>query len=334
VSPGPPAPAIYFLSDYGTADEFVGVVHAVLHRHAPGLAVIDLSHQIPPFDVSAGAAMLIRCAPHLGAGVVLAVVDPGVGTARRAVAVRVTGGSGGWAPSPGVPEPPPTEGVPPGGPTWLVGPDNGLLVPLASALGGSETAIVLGSGGQARREAGGAPFGRGPTFDGRDVFAPAAAHLALGGDPALLGTAIDPASLIGVTPGPPQARERAPDGDRAHARDRLVGTATGAEVVTSVGAVDRFGNVELTLLPDILDVPHQVGLPQGGTAEVRVDGGPAVMARRVVAFGELGAGELGLLIDSSGRLALVCNQASAATRLGLDGPGAEVSIRVRVGQSG
>jgi S-adenosylmethionine hydrolase len=334
VSPGPPAPAIYFLSDYGTADEFVGVVHAVLHRRAPGLAVIDLSHQIAPFDVSAGAAMLARCGPHLGAGVVLAVVDPGVGTARRAIAIRVTSGGGGSVPTPGDPEPPATEGVPPAGPTWLVGPDNGLLVPLASALGGSETAVVLGSGGQARREAGGAPFGRGPTFDGRDVFAPAAAHLALGGDPALLGTVIDPASLIGVTPGPPQAPGRAPDGDRAHAGDRLVRTAAGAEVVTSVGAIDRFGNVELVLLPDILDLPHQVGLPHGGTAEVRVEGGPAFLARRVVAFGELGAGELGLLIDSSGRLALVCNQKSAAARLGVDGPGAEVSLRVPVGQSG
>ena len=89
---GPPAPAIYFLSDYGTADEFVGVVHAVLHRHAPGLAVIDLSHQIAPFDVAAGAAMLARCAPYLGAGVVLGVVDPGVGTARRAVAIRMRAG--------------------------------------------------------------------------------------------------------------------------------------------------------------------------------------------------------------------------------------------------
>lgn len=339
MSSGPPEPAIYFLSDYGTADEFVGVVHAVLHRHAPGLAVIDLSHQIAPFDVTAGAAMLTRCAPYLGAGVVLAVVDPGVGTARRAVAIRVTSGGGGSALWPGLPQAPAAEAVPPRGPTWLVGPDNGLLVPLASALGGSETAIVLGSGGQARREAGGAPFGRGPTFDGRDVFAPAAAHLALGGDPALLGTVIDPASLIGVTPGPPHAPGRAPEGDpapegdRAPAGDRLVGAVTGAEVVTSVDAIDRFGNVELGPA-DILGVPQPSGLAHGGRVEVRVDGGPATLARRVVAFGELGPAEMGLLIDSSGRLALVCNQASAATLLGLDGPGAEVRLRVPVGQSG
>jgi S-adenosylmethionine hydrolase len=96
-------------------------------------------------------------------------------------------------------------------------------------------------------------------------------------------------------------------------------------VATSVASIDRFGNVELALLPASLD---QDGLAPGGRAEVHIHGGPPVAARRVVAFAELDAGELGLLVDSSGRLALVCNQASAASRLGLAGTGAEVSIRV------
>jgi S-adenosylmethionine hydrolase len=320
VSAGPPTPAIYFLSDYGTADEFVGVVHAVLHRHAPGLAVIDLSHQIAPFDVAAGAAMLARCAPYLGAGVVLGVVDPGVGTARRAVAIRMTSGIAGPVASPGPMAPPAgSEGIAPGRPVWLVGPDNGLLMPLATALGGPEIAIVLGSGTQPRPQAAGAPSGRGPTFDGRDVFAPAAAHLALGGDPDRLGTVIDPASLIAIDP---------------HSGGRVVRTPTGSELVTSVVSIDRFGNVELALLPDVLD---EVGLPPVGSAEVRVHRGPAMPStpvRRVAAFAELDEGELGLLVDSSGRLALVCNQASAATCLGLGGTGAEVSIRVPGGLSG
>lgn len=318
MSTGPPTPAIYFLSDYGTADEFVGVVHAVLHRHAPGLAVIDLSHQIAPFDVAAGAAMLARCAPYLGGGVVLGVVDPGVGTTRRAVAIRVTSGIAGPVASPDPVTPPVgEEGITPGRPAWLVGPDNGLLMPLVTALGGPETAIVLGSGTQARRQAAGAPSGRGPTFDGRDVFAPAAAHLALGGDPDHLGTVIDPASLIAVDP--------------AHGGGRVVRTPTGSEVVTSVLSIDRFGNVELALLPEVL---NEVGLPPVGPAEVRVHRGPSMPARRVAAFAELDEGELGLLVDSSGRLALVCNQASAATCLGLGGAGVEVSIRVPGGRSG
>jgi S-adenosyl-L-methionine hydrolase (adenosine-forming) len=68
--------AIYFASDYGTDDEFVGVVHAVLHRLAPGVPVIDLGPHIAPFDVTAGAGLLVRGAPFLGSGVVLGVVDP------------------------------------------------------------------------------------------------------------------------------------------------------------------------------------------------------------------------------------------------------------------
>jgi hypothetical protein len=69
---------VYFLSDFGTADEFVGVVHAVIEARAPGTTVIDLTHHIPPFDVRAGSHTLVRAVPHLGPGVVLGVVDPGV----------------------------------------------------------------------------------------------------------------------------------------------------------------------------------------------------------------------------------------------------------------
>src|ERR1700733_12874589 len=74
---------VFFLSDFGTEDEFAGVVHAVIVAGAPGTTVIDLTHHIPPFDVRAGSHTLVRAVPHLGSGVVLAVVDPGVGTDRR-----------------------------------------------------------------------------------------------------------------------------------------------------------------------------------------------------------------------------------------------------------
>ena len=191
-------PAVYFLSDYGTEDEFVGVVHAVLQRLAPGLAVIDLAHHLPPFDVGPAADMLVRCAPHLGTGVVLAVVDPGVGTERRAVAIRVRGGTGGDPP----PSSPPLSSAEAGQPSWLVGPDNGLLVPMAAALGGVDRLIVLDRPPDPRP-------GSGPTFDGRDVFAPAAAHLARGGAPGSLGRDADPASLARPPPG---AMDREPSG--------------------------------------------------------------------------------------------------------------------------
>jgi S-adenosylmethionine hydrolase len=311
---GPAVPAVYFASDYGLADEFVGVVHAVLHRRAPGVPVIDLSHQIAPFDVAAGAALLVRCAADLGAGVVLAVVDPGVGTARRALAVEV--GTGGHGPGSSRPD----------GPEWLVGPDNGLLAPLAAALGGARRVFALdphGAGGPIGRA--GRPRSSGPTFDGRDVFAPAAAHLVVGGEPARIGQAADPASLVpGVDVG-----SRSPAAPFAPVAGARPGEPAGVLARSSVASVDRFGNVQLGLAGGALD---DLGLPPGALAEVTADGGPAGeaglprTARRVVAFAELGPGELGLLIDSSGQVALVLDRASAALHLGLAGAGSPVTV--------
>ena len=255
MSAGPPPPALFFLSDYGTSDEFVGVVHAVLHRLAPSVPVIDLSHQIAPFDVSGAGALLARCVPYLGAGVVLAVVDPGVGTDRRGVAVRTAGGTArrdGWS----VPSGSARSGraAPPESPSWLVGPDNGLLTGAAALLGGAEEVVALrfDDGGRRRPDSG--IDGAGPTFAGRDVFAPAAAHLVNGGDPALLGVAVDPVSLV------------------AAASDQITAiagepTRVGSTVTTSVVSIDRFGNAQLALRPDLLD---EIGLGPGGLAEVTV----------------------------------------------------------------
>jgi len=280
-----PDPAVYFLSDYGTEDEFVGVVHAVLHRLAPSVPVIDLAHQVPPYDVAAGAALLVRSGPHLGPGVVLAVVDPGVGTDRRGVAVEVA----------------------PGGPTWLVGPDNGLLLPLAVSRGGVRSAVALDPG-----RLGAAP--RPGTFDGRDVFAPAVAHLVRGGEATAIGTPVDPA---GLTVGPEVAG--------AAGRPRPPGSP-GSELVTTVTWVDRFGNAQLDLEPEAL---FAIGLVPGGTA--RITGERALTGRWVGAYGELARGELGLLQDANGRVALVLDRDSAALALRVGGPGAVVRI---VGPSG
>ena len=285
--------AVYFLSDYGTADEFAGVVRAVLFQLAPDVRVIDLSHEIPPFDVAAGAAMLERATPHLGAGVVLAVVDPGVGTQRRAVAIRVDG--------------------PPGTPSWLVGPDNGLLVPAASALGGADQVVELTP-----------PTGRATTFDGRDLFGPAAAHLASGGDPGSIGTSVPPSSLVSA------AALSRPSGSGG-------GLPGGGDdtVVASVTWIDRFGNVQLDLGARDLD---RLGLAPGGWVDVELEapGGTTAIrghpfsARRVRSFAELEIGELGVLIDANGHVALVFDRASAAGTLGFAGPGAQPSVRLRV----
>ncbi len=318
-----PPPAVFFLSDYGNTDEFVGVVHAVLNRLVPTVPVIDLSHQVPPFDVDAGAAMLVRSAPYLGAGVVLAVVDPEVGTDRRAVAISISAGrtAGQGAPA--------GRGVS-DRPHWLVGPDNGLLTPMAAALGGVDTAVALlprsrwhGATGPGT---GPVDHAVGPSFDGRDLFAPAVGHLVHGGDPAAVGTVIDPASLVsGAAP-------VFGDGHDAAVR------ASGSDVRTSVAWIDRFGNVQLRLLPQVLD---DAGLLVGDRAWVSAGPGPvgpgraggmtggsaaAVTVRRVGSFGALGTGEMGLMVDANGRMALVRNRASAAHRLALSGPGHRVRI--------
>jgi S-adenosylmethionine hydrolase len=286
--PGPGGAAVFFLSDYGTVDEFVGVVHAVLHRLAPAAPVIDLSHQLPHFDIAAGSAMLVRAAPHLGAGVVLAVVDPGVGTTRRAVAVETAASAR-------------------GGPGWLVGPDNGLLTAMAVVLGGAVRVVRLEA--------------EPSTFDGRDVFAPAAAHLVTGGDPSILGTQVDPASLAAAAD--PEAGPTVVDGP------------AGLELVATVAWVDGYGNVQLDAGPDQLD---QIGMPAGGTARLWASTSPkeGIPVRRVGAFAQLGADELGVMADANGRVALVVNRGTAAHRMGLAGSGpvtGPVGQRVRMAEA-
>jgi S-adenosylmethionine hydrolase len=156
-------PFVSFLSDYGRADEFVGVCHAVMLDIAPELRIVDITHDVPAFDVRAGALALVRAIQYLPEGIVLAVVDPGVGTERRCVAVEVEN-------------------------AVLVGPDNGLLAPAVAMLGGPIRVVEITAGEYQLQ----AP---GPTFAGRDVMAPAAGHLAAGVPIGALGPEIDPVHL-------------------------------------------------------------------------------------------------------------------------------------------
>ena len=157
---------VTFLSDYGHADEFVGVVHAVIARIAPDARVIDIAHGIPRHAVLAGAMALERALPFAPPGVHLAVVDPEVGARRRAVAVRTAEED-----------------------RLLVGPDNGLLLPAAARFGGIADAVDLGA----------SPWRLEPvaaTFHGRDIFAPVAARLALGQPLGEAGPPLDPGDLV------------------------------------------------------------------------------------------------------------------------------------------
>jgi S-adenosylmethionine hydrolase len=167
---------IAFASDYGHTDEFVGVCKAVMVGLAPDVRILDVGHDIPPHDVRAGALMLVRAVQYLPDDcVVVAVVDPGVGTNRRLVAVEVAGGV-------------------------LLGPDNGLLAPAVAMAGGARSAISLDNPEFQLP----AP---GPTFAGRDVLAPAAGHLAAGVPLAELGTPVDPATLVPGLVSLPEVRD-------------------------------------------------------------------------------------------------------------------------------
>ncbi|MBV8219283.1 MAG: SAM-dependent chlorinase/fluorinase [Solirubrobacterales bacterium] len=160
-------PFITFLSDYGLEDDFVGVCHCVIAGICPEATVIDLTHGISRGDVRAGALILSGALRYLPRGVHLAVVDPGVGSDRRGVALRLADGR------------------------FLVGPDNGLLSLAAGAGGGVVEAVDIGASPCALQPVS-------ATFHGRDIFAPVAARLAAGASLADAGAPVDPGALVAL----------------------------------------------------------------------------------------------------------------------------------------
>jgi S-adenosyl-L-methionine hydrolase (adenosine-forming) len=269
---------ISFLSDFGLEDEFVGIVHAVIDRIAPGTRVLDLTHGVGAHDVRSGAMTLWRSAPWLVPGVVLAVVDPGVGTSRRAVALEVASVS-----------------------ACFVGPDNGLLLPAALRLGPVTRAVCLADS---------KPSEPGATFAGRDLFAPAAARLAAGVPIGELGEAMDPTLLIGTAfEGPVLEPGEAP------------------ALFCHVTWIDRFGNAQLNASIedyDLLGRPGRVDLDRPESA------GHLGVVPVTLSYGDLEAGQLGMVIDSYRMLSLCFREESAAARLALR-EGETVRLRVPVG---
>jgi S-adenosylmethionine hydrolase len=206
---------ITFLSDFGLQDDFVGTCHGVIARIAPQAPIIDITHGIEPQAVLQGALVLANTIPYMPEGVHLAVVDPGVGTGRRSLAARDAAGR------------------------LYIGPDNGLLVPAAEKQGGVRDAWELANPAYMLE-----PVSR--TFHGRDVFAPAAAQLAVGLDPADLGPPVEPGSLV---------RLELPAPDIGESR-----------IVATVLYVDRYGNVQLNLSRSDVE---QAGIVPGRRQHVR-----------------------------------------------------------------
>ena len=263
---------ITLLSDYGEEDEFAGVCRAVITQIAPDAPLIDLTHGIGRQGIRHGALALANALPFCPPGIHLAVVDPGVGTARRAVAVTTM-----------------EEG------RFLVGPDNGVLWPAIERFGGAARAIDLSR----------SPFRLEPvssTFHGRDIFAPVAAHLALGARLDEAGEKFEPAELQQLELPEPAIAE--------------------GEVHAHALYADRFGNVALDL---DAGQAQQGGLAPGGRIGLRAPDG-TFEAAWAATFADAAPGDLLLYEDSSRRLAIASNGGSAAGLLNLE-PDDEVVLR-------
>jgi S-adenosylmethionine hydrolase len=254
---------ITFLSDFGLQDDFVGTCHGVIASISPEARVIDVTHGIRPGHVLQGALVLANTLPYMPVGIHLAVVDPGVGGGRRALALRDGEGR------------------------IHVGPDNGLLLPAAERFGGVDDARELANSAYSLQ-----PVSR--TFHGRDLFAPAAAHLAQGVPLAELGPPLDPGELVHLEIPQPEIGQ----------------TRTRATVL----AVDRFGNLALNLTRAHLG---DAELAPGTRIELTCRAAQfyAVAAR---AFADAARGALILYEDSYGSLALAVSSGSAARLLGAE----------------
>jgi hypothetical protein len=251
---------VTFVSDYGLEDEFVGVCHGVMLRVAPHLQVVHVHHNILRQDIRHGAIVLRQSVPYLPDSIHLAVVDPSVGSTRKAIVVET-----GWG-------------------EIYVGPDNGLLMPAAAASGGIKRVFQISDERFLLT-----PVSR--TFQGRDVFAPAAAHVANGVDPSELGPALEVDDLV-----PLEVPKAWVHDDHLH-----------AEVLQ----VDRFGNLQLNF--GLFEL-EEVGLRDKDHLEVRLEG-----QRLHVPFGssfaDVKSGEFVLVCDSYQQLSLAVNKGDAAARL-------------------
>lgn len=258
-----------FLTDYGLEDGFVAACHGVAARLAPEARVIDVTHLVPPGDVRRGAAVLAQTAPYLPPAVHVAVVDPGVGTTRLGVAVEA-------------------------GEHIFVGPDNGLLSWAVAGAGGADRAVQLSNSDLWLHPVS-------PTFHGRDIFTPVAAHLVKGADMNEVGTPMPIDNLVTL----PAPTSRLHDG----------------EVEGEVMSVDRFGNVQLSITSSEMG---RLGAGIGSTLIVRC-GRRHLTVPYLETFAAVAPGELVAFTDSAGLVSLAVNAGDAAQRLGLP-PGAHVRL--------
>ena len=260
-------PVLAILTDFGL-DGAVAACKGVILGICRDAQIIDVGHSIRKYAISDGAFLLSFALPSVPVGVHIGVVDPGVGTPRRPIGIRAGRGD------------------------VLIGPDNGLLLPAADALGGAIEAREL-----TNRDLW-LPV-TSSTFHGRDIFAPVAAHLASGAVPfSEVGEPILIEDLVRL-PVP-------------------TAVATADAISTSVTYVDSFGNARLAGGAAVLSEAFGE-LADGTPLHLELDD-PAVneMARYATTFGAVGVGESLVYLDSVGSLAIADNQGDLAARLGVE----------------
>jgi hypothetical protein len=260
---------ITFLSDFGLKDDFVGTCHGVMKRIAPETQIIDITHGIPPQAVLQGALVLANTIGFMPIGVHLAIVDPGVGGPRRPLVLRDEEGR------------------------LYVGPDNGLLLPAASRAG------VAAAHELANPDYALETISR--TFHGRDLFSPAAAHLARGVAVEELGPPVDPEGLV-----------------RLDVPELVIGDGS---IVATLLYVDSFGNIALNLTRDDVE---GLGIVSGTRVELELAGERyyALMART---FADARPGDVILYEDSYKNMSLAISRGNASRMLHAS-PGQEIRI--------
>lgn len=253
----PPPRTIGLITDFGMSDPYVGQIKAVLARKAPRCRIVDISHNVVPFNVAQAGFFLAASYEHFPRdAVILAVVDPGVGTDRRIVCLQIDD-------------------------RLLIAPDNGLL---SLALKNTWSAEIRAFDLSAAKDA---PKKVSHTFHGRDVFAPLAAWLAVGGSPDGFGQEMDPAMLVSQEWSQPVVMPGRAKGHVLH--------------------IDRFGNCVLNLEAESLGSPKGLQMVSPGRGELTY----------ATTYGDMPEGSAGLLEGSQGFLEIAVNQRSAAKRFGL-----------------
>src|SRR5262245_38579932 len=269
------APRVFitFLSDFGLKDDFVGTCHGVMKRIAPDAQIIDITHGIPATAVLQGALVLANTVGYMPVGGHLAVVDPGVGGPRRALALRDEGDR------------------------LFVGPDNGLLLPAVGRAGLAAAHEIVNPKYALETIS--------RTFHGRDLFSPAAAHLANGVAIDELGPLLDPDSLVTL--------------------DLPEPVVSNGVLSATLLYVDSFGNIALNVTRDDVE---QLGIVSGARVELELAGERyyAVMART---FADARPGDVIFYEDSYRNMSVAISRGSAARMLhAVPGQGIKIFPRI------